>query len=177
MPQKDDKLLHDLIEKYAKLFTKLACKYGTPYDYAEDIAMEAIWTFYKSNLYDGKDETEAKKILTTIVKRKCIDFFRKELDDDVTKVDIDDEEVYVQLVGSELYEPERAVVASEGYCRIIRAIEGLKPIWREPVKMYFVEQRSYAEISEALEVSEDVCRSRISRARKVLEAELKDMLE
>lgn len=177
MPQKDDKLLHDLINKYARLFTKLANKYGVPYDYAEDIAMESIWKFYRSDLYEGKDETEAKRIMTVIVKRKCIDFFRTEKHDEITMVDIDDEEVYIQLPGSSVYEPERVVVADEGYKRIIDTIEGLKPIWREPVKMYFLEQLTYPEISEALGISEEVCRSRISRARKHLEVELKDMLK
>lgn len=177
MPQKDEKLLHDLIEKHAKLFVKLACKYGVPLDEAEFVAMEAIWAYYESEYYDTKDETEAKKIMAGFVKHKSIDFFRKEMKSEITKVDIDDEEVHIQLMGSEHYEPEHAVVANEGYDRIIRVIEGLKPVWRDPVKMYFVEERSYAEISEALGISEDVCRSRISRARKFLEVELKDMLK
>ena len=177
MPQKDEKLLHDLIEKYAKLFAKLAYRYGVPIDDAEDVAMEAIWTFYKSDLYEIKDEVEVRKIMTTIVKHKSIDLFRKRKTSDVTNVELDDEEVYLQLEGSKLYEPETAVIANEGYNRIISTIEEMKPIWRDPVKLYFIEQRSYAEISEALGISEEVCRSRISRARKYLEVELKDMLK
>ena len=90
---------------------------------------------------------------------------------------LDDEEVYIQLRSSEHYEPERAAIANEGYQRIIDTIENLKPVWRDVVKMHFLEERSYTEISEALGITEDVCRSRISRARKYLEAELKDMLE
>ena len=176
MPQKNDKLLHDLIENYAKLFAKYAHRHGVPIDDAEDIAMEAIWAYYDSDQYDGKDEAEMKRIMATIVKRKSIDYYRRENKGDVTEIDIDDDEIYVQLVGPEQYQPENTAVANEGYYRIIRVIEGLKEIWREPVKMYFVEQRTYAEISRALGITEDVCRSRISRARKVLEEELKDML-
>ena len=176
MPQKDEKLLHDLIEKYAKLFAKFAQRYGASIDDAEDIAMEAIWAFYNSDLYDGKNEEDAKRIMATIVKHKCIDHFRREKKDDVTQVDIDDEENTTQLVAPAQYEPEQRIVANDGYWRIIQVIEGLKDVWREPVKMYFVEQRTYAEISEALGISEEVCRSRISRARKFLEEELKDML-
>ena len=176
MPQKDDKLLHDLIENYAKLFAKYAQRNGVPIDDAEDVAMESIWAFYESRLYEGKSAEEAKIIMATIVKRKSIDYYRKENKGDVTVVDIDDEEENIQIPSPERYEPENTAVSNEGYNRIVRTIENLKDIWREPVKMYFVEQRTYAEISEALGISEDVCRSRISRARKVLEEELEDML-
>lgn len=175
MPQKDDKLLHDLIVKHAKLFAKYAQRCGVPIDDAEDVAMEAIWSFYKSKHYDEIDEEEAKIMMATIVKRKSIDYYRHENKGDITIVDIDDEEEPIQISGPEQYQPEHTAVANEGYQRIVRTIEGLKEIWREPVKMFFVEQRTYAEISEALGISEDVCRSRISRARKVLEEELGDM--
>ena len=176
MSQKDDKLLHDLIENYARLFAKYAQRYGVPIDDAEDIAMESIWAFYSSKLYEGKSTEEAKIIMATIVKRKSIDYYRRETKGDVTVVDIDDDESDIQISSPERYEPENTAVANEGYNRIVRTIENLKDIWREPVKMFFVEQRTYAEISEALGISEDVCRSRISRARKVLEEELQDML-
>ena len=117
------------------------------------------------------------KIMAAMVKNKSIDYLRKERRGGVVEIDIDDEEVYIQLKSSVHYEPEHAVIANEGYQRIIDTIESLKPIWRDVVKMYFLEDRSYTEISEALGITEDVCRSRISRARKYLEVELKDMLE
>ncbi|MBQ7796974.1 MAG: RNA polymerase sigma factor [Lachnospiraceae bacterium] len=177
MPQKDDKLLHDLIEKYARLFAKHAYRYGVPYDDVEDVVYDAIWTFYQSEHYGKKDEIETRKILATIVKRKSIDFFRREKDDEEKPIDIDDEEIEVKLVGPARYEPEHVVIESEGYGRILSVIEGLKPVWRDTVKMYFIEERSYTEISEALGISEEVCRKRISRARKYLEIELKDLLE
>ena len=159
------------------MLAKLAYKYGVPIDDAEDVAYDAIWTYYHSDRYNDKDETEEKRIIATIARNKSYDYLRKTKKDDVVEIDIDDEEVYIQLPGPERYEPENTVLASEGYNRIIRTIENLKPIWRDVVKMYFVEERSYAEISEALGITEDVCRSRISRARKYLEEELKDMLE
>ena len=177
MPQKDTKLLHDLIENHAKTFAKLACKYGAPSEYAEDIAMDALWTFYNSHLYDGKEEEEARIIMTTIIKHKTIDHFRKYKKGKTPEASIDDEEFAVNLRSPARYEPEHTAVVNENYRHIVEVIENLMEIWRVPVKMYFVEQRTYAEISEALGISEDVCRSRISRARKVLEEELKDMLK
>ena len=50
-------------------------------------------------------------------------------------------------------------------------------IWREPVRMYFIEERSIPEISRALGITEEVCRSRISRARKCLKEKLKGLWE
>lgn len=177
MPQRDSKLLQNLIDKYAKLFAKLAYRYGVPSSDAEDIAFDVIWTYFDSDRYAEKDETEGKKIMAAMVKNKSIDYLRKERRAGVVEIDIDDEDVYIQLSGSDHYEPERAAIANEGYERIIRTIENLRPVWRDVVKMYFIEERSYTEISEALGITEDVCRSRISRARKYLEVELKDMLE
>lgn len=63
-------------------------------------------------------------------------------------------------------------------CQYIRdTIDGLKDIWREPVRMYFIEERSIPEISRALGITEEVCRSRISRARKCLKEKLKGLWE
>ena len=57
MPQKDDKLLQDLLDKYTKLYLKLAISNGAPYDDAEDIVMEAIWSFYDSEHYGKLSES------------------------------------------------------------------------------------------------------------------------
>lgn len=72
---------------------------------------------------------------------------------------------------------DKTVVSNEN-CQYIRdTIDGLKDIWREPVRMYFIEERSVPEISRALGITEEVCRSRISRARKCLKEKLKGLWE
>lgn len=72
---------------------------------------------------------------------------------------------------------DKTVVSNEN-CQYIRdTIDGLKDIWREPVRMYFIEERSIPEISRALGITEEVCRSRISRARKCLKEKLKGLWE
>jgi len=51
----------------------------------------------------------------------------------------------------------------------------MKPIWRDAATMYFLEGLTYSEISKALEVSETVCRKRVSRARDYLRKELSEV--
>ncbi len=72
---------------------------------------------------------------------------------------------------------ENTMIENEDYRRIREAIEGMKEIWRDAAFMYFIEERSTAEISKALGISEIVCRSRISRARKYLKEKLRDLWE
>lgn len=174
MPQNTNELLQDLVYKYAKLYMKLANNYGVPYDDAEDIAMEAIWSFYKSEHFGKLDEKENRIMMARIVKNKCIDYYRKNKNDDNMRLD-DCEEEMGTLRASSSWEPENKAIENEN-CRYIReTIEGLKDVWRDTAKMYFLENRTFAEISKALGISEDVCRSRISRARKYLREKLKDI--
>lgn len=176
MPQKDDKLLQELVEKYVKVLAKLAYNNGVLYDDAEDVALDGIWAFYKSKYYGNLDEQKTKVMLATIVKRKSIDYYRK------TK---DDKEMIATSIDTELYgvcappecEPERKVIGNEDSNRILNTLDNLKPLWREAVIMHCLEGRSYDEISKALGISEEVCRSRISRAKKFLGEELKDLLK
>ncbi len=47
MSENKEALLRELIDKYAKLYMKLACNSGVSSENAEDIVMEAFWSFYK----------------------------------------------------------------------------------------------------------------------------------
>ena len=77
MPQKDDKLLQDLIRQYTRLFLKLAIKHGAPYNDAEDIVMDAFWCFYDSEHYGKLSESATRIMMARIIKNKCIDRYRK----------------------------------------------------------------------------------------------------
>lgn len=173
MPQKDDKLLQDLIEKYAKVYMKLACNNGAPESDAEDIVMDAFWSFYRSEHYGNLSEGDTRLMMAKIIKNKCIDRYRKHKTEDELTIRDDIGSVF-GVRAPKTYEPERQVIAEESYRRIRAAVENLKPTWKDVAVMYFLEERTHAEISKALGISEEVCRARVSRARRFLEEELKE---
>lgn len=174
MPHKDTTMLQDLVDKYAKLYMQMACKNGVPYDDAEDVVMESMWSFYNSEYYGNLDEVQSKYMIARIVKNKCIDHYRKNKNN--TEMVIEDGEETLLRVGSgSSNEPENHVIEKENYRRIRSTMENMKPVLRDTAIMYFLEERSFSEISKALDVKEDVCRKRIQRAREYLREELRDL--
>lgn len=176
MPQDKDEMLRELIEKYAKMYMKYAYSRGVPYDDVEDVVMDAFWAFYDSEHFGKLSEEGTKAMIARIIRNKSIDLYRK--NSHYETVGIEDCVNELEIV-SEMAEndPINEIIGNENYDRIRKSMEGMKDIWKEPATMYFIEGRTYAEISEALEISEDVCRSRISRAKKYLKEELKELWE
>ena len=174
MPQNNTELLQDLINKYARMYMKFAYEQGAPYDDLEDIVMDAFWCFYKSEYFGTLDEKETKIMMAKIVKNKCIDLYRKNSHIETAGYEDCAEEMDKISLRSGCT-MEAAIEQSELSCRIREAVEALKDIWREPVKMYYLEGRTPEEICKALEISYDTLRSRLSRARRCLEEELRDI--
>lgn len=174
MPHKDTNMLQNLVEKYAKLYMQLACRNGVPYDDAEDVVMESFWAFYDSEHYGKLDEQETKYMIARIVKNKCIDYYRKNKNDTEMVVE-DSEETLLRVGVHSAKEPENQMIEKENYRRIRSAIENMKPIFRDTAIMYFLQERTFSEISKELGVSEPVCRKRIQRAREHLRNELRDL--
>lgn len=177
MPQDKDELLQVLITKYAQMYMKLAYAIGVPYDDVEDIVMEAFWSFYRAD-YGGKLESEKaiKVMLARIVENKCIDYFRKEKrsikpneDEDVSELE------YVADLST--YDPLQSVISRESCGQIFEVLDGLRESWKDVTVVYFIQGFTTEEICERLEITNDMCRSRISRARKYLRENLKSRMD
>ena len=177
MPQDKDELLQALITEYAQMYMKLAVSIGVPYDDVEDIVMEAFWSFYRAD-YIGKLENEKaiKAMLARIVENKCIDYFRREKrsigpneDEDVSELDY--------IADHTKYDPLQAVISRESCGQIYEVLDGLKKPWKDVTVMYFIQGFTTEEICERLEITNDMCRSRISRARKYLREELQSRID
>ena len=176
MPQNSIELLQKLMEKYSRVFMSFAGKQGVPYDDVEDIVMASFWSCYKSGYLEKMTEPEIKRVLIRIVYNKCMDYHRKAAPTDIAA--IEDCETELDKISYRAGNAVDKTVVSNENCQYIRdTIDGLKDIWREPVRMYFIEERSVPEISRALGFTEEVCRSRISRARKCLKEKLKGLWE
>jgi len=174
MQQKDTTLLYDLIRKYARMYMKLACEYGVRYDDAEDVVMESFMAYYQSDNYEKLDEENAKNVLARIVFNKSIDHYRKNRWGTEMLVENGEEMMYAATANSST-EPERNLILQENHRRTRQIFESMKPIWRDAATMYFLQGMTYAEISKALDVSETVCRKRVSRARDYLRNELSEV--
>lgn len=172
MLQDKDELLRELIEKYARMYMKLAYSNGVPFSDTEDVVMDAFWAFYRSKDFGKKGEAENKLILACIVKHKCIDYYRKNSRYNV--VSLEDEPHHEELMENRFgKDPLEQMIEDEDYRTVRGQLDNLKEIWREAAVMYFVEGRKEPEISKVLGISGTVCRSRISRVRQHLRETLK----
>ena len=174
MQQKDITMLQALMRKYERMYMKLACEYGVRYDDAEDVVMEAYMAYYQSDNYEKLDEDNAKNVLARIVFNKCIDYHRKNKHGLDMLVD-NGEEMMFAATASSSSEPEQNLILNENRRRTRQIFENMKPIWRDAATMYFLEGKTYPEISKALGVSETVCRKRVSRARDYLQKRLSEV--
>ena len=177
MPQDKDELLQVLITQYAQMYMKLAFAIGVPYDDVEDIVMEAFWSFYRAD-YGEKLENEkaVRAMLARIVENKCIDYFRREKrsikpneDEDVSELDY--------IADHAKRDPLQSVISRESCGQIFEILDGLKESWKDVTVMYFIQELTTEEISKRLEITNDMCRSRISRARKYLREKLQNRID
>ena len=75
------------------------------------------------------------------------------------------------------YDPLQAVISRESCGQIYEVLDGLKKPWKDVTVMYFIQELTTEEISKRLEITNDVCRSRISRARKYLKEKLQSCID
>ena len=72
-------------------------------------------------------------------------------------------------------DPAVRLDAAEQNDRVLRAIHGLPPIYREPFILRHLEEWSYAEIAEAMSMPVDTVETRLVRARRLLRDALADL--
>lgn len=72
--------------------------------------------------------------------------------------------------------PDSLVLQQERQKQIVRAIEKLKPKFKEVIFLYDIEELTYEEISRKLKCPAGTVKSRLFNARKQLQIELADLL-
>lgn len=75
------------------------------------------------------------------------------------------------------HDPLQAVISRESCGQIYEILDGLRESWKDVTVMYFIQGLTTEEICERLEITNDMCRSRISRARKYLREELQSRID
>lgn len=136
---------------------------------AEDVMQQAYVNAY-SHLRQFDARAKFSTWLTRIAINEAITRARKR--GRYEWLDEEDTEIGAALMASREQDPERQAFASELGKLVEAAVDGLPDGAREVFMLRDVEGLSTAEVSECLGVSEDVVKTRLSRARAALRRDL-----
>ena len=142
-------------------------------EYNEDLEQEVyIKAWQNSHKYQEQGKfkswinTIAKNISKDYLKSAKVRYETKTPDDDLTFNSIKDKKLT----------PEQVFISKQRQKRITKAINELKPKFKEVIIMYEMQDVSYEQISEKLKCPVGTVRSRLFTARKELSLKLEDLI-
>jgi RNA polymerase sigma factor (sigma-70 family) len=163
--------------KYSnKLFTYVTAKVKNS-DEAEDLVSE-IWikVFNHLNLYQP-DKAKFNTWLFTIANNHCIDYFRKAQSEKrkfnpIVIVEANDDKF--DAVNSLMSESDtqKEIENRELKAKLTKAMKSLKPNYRCVAELYLVQDRSYDEIAEILDIPLGTVKATLFRAKELLQSAL-----
>jgi len=135
---------------------------------AEDIAIETFTkVFAKLKLYNS--DFDFKTWLLSIAHNTMIDHIRKS---PALKLSLDDENYPIDIQ-EELPSPEESLIQQQDTDALILYLQKLKPEYRRILELRFLEEKTYKEIAEELDLSMANVKVRLLRARQLLQEILK----
>ncbi len=162
-----------LVEKYQTKVYNLALRMSGNEDDAFDLAQESFVRAWR-NLGGFQFESSFSTWLFRLTSNICLDFLRarkRRAAVSLTMTDDEDEETQL-AVPDPGKTPEEAVIAAEDRALLTRAINELPADQRQILTLRAIDDLSYAEIAEILQLQEGTVKSRLSRARAALRNKL-----
>ena len=162
-----------LVEKYQTKVYNLALRMSGNEDDAFDLAQESFVRAWR-NLGGFQFESSFSTWLFRLTSNICLDFLRarkRRAAVSLTMTDDEDEETQL-AVPDPGKTPEEAVIAAEDRALLTRALNELPADQRQILTLRAIDDLSYAEIAEILQLQEGTVKSRLSRARAALRNKL-----
>ena len=169
----DNDAFGQLVEKYQTKVYNLALRMCGNEDDAFDLAQEAFLRAWRS-LGSFQFESAFSTWLFRLSSNICLDFLRaKKRRTTVSLTMTDDESGESQLdLPDPSKTPEEAVLAAEDRRLLAQAMNELPADQRQILTLRAIDDLSYAEIAEILQLQEGTVKSRLSRARTALRNKL-----
>lgn len=139
----------------------------------EDLEQEVyIKAWQNSNKYS--EQGKFKSWINTIAKNISKDYLKSARVRHETKMPNDD--LTFDLIKDKKLNPEQSFISKQRQIRTTKAINSLKPKFREIIVLYEIEGYSYEEIATKLKCPIGTVKSRIYNAKKELYEMLKDLI-
>ncbi|MBM7582584.1 RNA polymerase sigma-70 factor (ECF subfamily) [Caldicoprobacter guelmensis] len=167
----------ELVSLYAKKIYNYCYRMTNNKEDAEDLAQEVFIKVYK-NLKSFKGNSKISTWIYRIAYNTCIDKYKKGSKVDTVSLNPgkDEDAVGIELVSGDPL-PEEEVIKKERYRKLQACIAALKPEYKTVIILRDIQNYSYEEIAEILQVPLGTVKSHISRARAALSDALREMLE
>jgi RNA polymerase sigma-70 factor (ECF subfamily) len=148
---------------------------------AEDLVQETYLKAFRA-FNSFTEGTNLKAWLFRILKNTFINEFHQKKRYENFGADGSEDEAYEKLIATRKAEAERSNVERDVFNgsfgdEVAQALENLPPEFRSAVYMADVEEMTYEEIAESLEIPIGTVRSRIARGRRILQLRLRKYAE
>ncbi len=170
----DQNAYRALMDKYQKPLYFHVLKMVKHHEQVEDLVQEAFMKAF-GNLQSYNTSYAFSTWLYRITTNHTIDYLRKRKLDTTSihnPYKTNDGEVEIQI--SDTKETDRAIIRKERKQIIHQAIQNLPEKYREVIEMRHLDELSYQEISEHLDLPLGTVKAHIFRAREMLYKALKD---
>ncbi|MBR2902524.1 MAG: sigma-70 family RNA polymerase sigma factor [Clostridia bacterium] len=166
-----------LIESVKLLVINTAYQYLKDYEDALDCSQEVFIKAYR-NMASYRENSAFSTWIYQITKNQCIDMLRRNKTTNLSiEESMEDEDApEIQLSAPESQQPENNAIRNRQIEAVRRAIDQLPDKLREVCVMRDIQELSYQEISELLDIPEGTVKSRLNSARiklrKILEKQI-----
>ena len=140
----------------------------------EDLEQEVCIKIWK-NSDKYKEQGFAKSWISTIVKNTSLDYLKSAYHR-TSQTSTSDDNI-ISNIKDNKQSPENKIINFERQKRIIKAINNLKPKFKEVIMLCEINGYSYEECAQKLKCPIGTVKSRIYNAKKELSIELKDLLQ
>jgi RNA polymerase sigma-70 factor (ECF subfamily) len=161
-----------LVDMYKNKVFALAYKFTNDYNEAQDLSQEIFIKVFK-HIHGFRFECSFSTWIYKIATNKCIDYRRKNKigalsfnEEYNNKITLDNESKSVDK------SPEEIIITDEGHREVHKIIHDLPDIYKTVVVMYHINESSYKEIAQTLDIPEKTVETRLYRARRLLKERL-----
>lgn len=159
-----------LVNQYSRLLFTVCYRFTSDYQEAENLTQETFLTAYRA--IENFIGDNYKPWLVKIATNKCKDYLKSSYVKTTSAVE---DEMLITIQDEHCLQTE--VESSFGVSRIKEEIDNLSPPYDEVATLYFIDEKTFEEISEMLDRPVKTVQTQVYRARDKLKVKLKQQKE
>jgi RNA polymerase sigma factor (sigma-70 family) len=163
----------EIVARYQSLICSLGYSATGSLTQSEDLAQETFLAAWKQ-LCALREPAKLRPWLCGIARNIINDTFRRQGREPVHHADPLDPSHDSHACAAA---PSEEAISREEESILWRSLESIPPLYREPFILFYREGQSVERVANALEISEDAVRQRLSRGRKLLQDQVSAFVE